>query len=133
MEDQSIRQLTDTERSPSTPDWSPDGSQFAMVYNPSHPGINYELYLMNSEGRDFKPLTDPAGYQTYAGPDWSQDGRRIVFSADQEGNYDIYLMDPDGANVQRLNSVEANDRSPAWSTDGDQIAFESYQDGNWEM
>lgn len=133
LEEQSVRQLTDTERSPSSPDWSPDGAQFAMIYNPSHPGINYELYLMSSDGTKIVPLTDSAGYQFFAGPDWAPDGKRIVFSADLEGNHDINLMDPDGANVEQITSDEAHDRSPAWSPDSSQIAFETYRDGNWEI
>lgn len=99
FDDQTVHQLTHIDRSPSAPDWSSDGTQFAMVYNPSHPGINFELYLMSADGNRFVPLTDSAGNQFYANPDWSPDGKRIVYSADLEGNHDIYLMDPDGANV----------------------------------
>jgi Tol biopolymer transport system component len=133
LDDQMVHQLTDTDRSPSAPDWSPNSAQFAMVYKPSHPGINFELYLMSADGSKFVPLTDSAGYQFYANPDWSPDGKRIVFSADLEGNHDIYLMDPDGANVMQLTYDEAHDRSPAWSPDGSQIAFKTYREGNWEI
>jgi Tol biopolymer transport system component len=128
-----VQQLTNTDRSPSAPDWSPDGKQLAIVYNPAHPGIDYELYLMSSAGGSFRQLTDSTGYQTHASPDWSPEGRRISFAADLEGNYDIYLMDPDGSNVEKLTSHVADDRSPAWSPNGHRIAFETYRDGDWEI
>jgi Tol biopolymer transport system component len=127
------RQLTDTDRSPSAPDWSPDGKEFAFIYNPAHPGINYELYRMDANGKNFVRLTDSAGYQSYDNPDWSPAGDRILFSADLEGTHDIYIMDPDGSNVQQLTATDVHDRSPVWSPDGTQIAFETYRDGNWEI
>ncbi len=128
-----ITQLTNTERAPSAPDWAPDGEKFAIIYNPSHPGINFEMYLMGANGKNFQRLTQSEGYQFYASPDWAPDGSRLAFAADLSGNYDIYLMDPDGAGVEKLTSAEANDNSPAWSPDGTKIAFETFRDGNWDI
>ena len=135
----SLRRLTNTERSPSAPDWSPDGERFVLVYNPTHPGINYELYLMSAGGKNFIALTDSVAYRSYAGPDWSPDGERIVFSVGGggtqfQGAYNIYLMDSDGSDVQQLTfSEDYDDRFPAWSPDGTKIAFETRRDGNWEI
>ena len=133
LQSNEIKQLTDTERSPSAPDWAPDGQSLAIIYNPAHPGINYELYTMNANGSGFKRLTESAGYQYYDNPDWSPDGSKLTYSADLEGNQDIYIADPDGANPVQVTFSAADDRSPAWSPDGSRIAFETYRDGNWEI
>jgi WD40 repeat protein len=86
--------FTRTKRSPSQPDWSPDGEQIAYIDNPAHPGIDYELFVTNPAGSTPRQLTDTAGYQTYAAPDWSPDGSRLCVASNQNGNFDIFLIDP---------------------------------------
>jgi Tol biopolymer transport system component len=48
---------------------------------------------------------------------------KIVFSSSRDGNFEIYLMDPDGTNESRLTNNTANDRTPSWSPNGTKIAF----------
>ena len=128
-----LEPFTRTKRSPSEPDWSPDGKRIAYIDNPAHPGIDYELFVINADGSSPRQLTDSPGYQMYASPDWSPDGSRLSVASDQNGNYDIYLIDPDGRNLQQLTFTQADERSPAWSPDGTRIAFESNRVGNWEI
>jgi TolB protein len=35
-------------------------------------------------------------------PAWSPDNSRIAYVSNQDGNYEIYLMNADGTNLQRL-------------------------------
>ena len=66
-------------------------------------------------------------------PSWSPDGSRIAFTSYRDGNWDIYVMDADGSNQQRLTDNPAVDRMPSWSADGSRIAFVSGRDGNWDI
>jgi Tol biopolymer transport system component/serine/threonine protein kinase len=54
---------------------------------------------------------------------------KIAFFSNRNGNYDIYVMNADGSNLQQLTTNEADDVLPAWSPDGERIAFESTRDG----
>jgi Tol biopolymer transport system component len=66
-------------------------------------------------------------------PAWSPDGGQIAFHSDRNGNFDIYIMNADGSDIQQVTSSNAMDGYPTWSPDGGQIAFQSQRDGNWEI
>jgi uncharacterized protein YjdB len=60
---------------------------------------------------------------------WSPDRTRIAFSSNRSGNYDLYVMDADGGNVQRIAAGAGTDGEPAWSPDGRRIVFVSARAG----
>jgi TolB protein len=55
---------------------------------------------------------------------------KIVFQSDREGNYELYVMNPDGTDIRNLTSHPASDTAPVPSPDGRRIAFQSNRDGN---
>ena len=54
---------------------------------------------------------------------------KIAFASNRDGNWEIYLMNPDGSQQKRLTQNSARDLSPVWSPDGEQILFVSNRDG----
>jgi len=58
---------------------------------------------------------------------------RIAFASDRDGNFEIYIMNPDGGGLTRITDHPADDLSPVWSADGNRLAFVSYRDGNAEI
>ena len=52
---------------------------------------SYDLYLIRPDGTGLTRLTDTPWNEI--DPSWSPDGGKIVFAADKDGNYDLYIMD----------------------------------------
>jgi len=125
-----IRRLTNTpgdSTSSWSADWSPDGEQIVFTSNRDGSDLGWdgeELYVMAAAGSNVRRLTRRLGSE--AVPAWSPDGTKIAFTrhpdGDQEGRGDIYVIQPDGTNLQRL-TRDARAARPAWSPDGKKIAF----------
>lgn len=49
----------------------------------------------------------------------------VAFDTDRDGNWEIYIMGPDGENPKNLSNNPADDWDPAISPYGDRIAFVS--------
>jgi dipeptidyl aminopeptidase/acylaminoacyl peptidase len=123
------RQLTSSPSFDGDPTWSADGTKIAFT---SERDGNKELYVMNADGSGQTRLTNDAGVvkdpdtdEVDENPDWSPDGKTILFDTNRDGQYEIYAMNPDGSNQHRVTNHAALDALPAWSPDGKQIAFTS--------
>ena len=58
---------------------------------------------------------------------------KIAFYSNRDGNSEIYVMDAEGMNIQRLTSNNSEDICPSSSPDGNRIVFVSDRDGNEEI
>ena len=67
-----------------------------------------------------------------ASPQFSPDGKRIVFFSNRSGSGEIWVCDSDGANPFQLTSI-GRSGTPRWSPDGQSIAFDSYSRGNYDI
>jgi len=86
---------------------------------------------MDANGENVHNLTrHPLGDDL---PAWSPDGKRISFSSNRDGNFDIFVMDANGGRTRNLTEHIAWDTFPSWSPSGVRIAFASKRDGNWEI
>ena len=58
---------------------------------------------------------------------------KIVFSSNRNGNFEIYMMNPDGSQQVRLTNHRANDLGPVFSPTGEDILFVSERSGERDL
>lgn len=114
-------------------EWSPDGRK--LVFD-SHPGDgNWQVWMMNADGSDQTQLTTAPAYHT-GGPGgnqtgaWSPDGTQIAFQSDRGGDFDIYLMRPDGSDQHVILGGPANQVANSWLPDGRLVITDGSAGGN---
>jgi Tol biopolymer transport system component/predicted Ser/Thr protein kinase len=107
--------------------WSPDGKEIAYVHGDS-------LYLVRSDGTDSRKIvgsTIPGGL--IRSPQWSPDGRRLLFSifSEQQGT-SLLEVSADGKNVHPLLpgwNTPPNESFGIWTPDGRYLLFWSTRHG----
>ena len=58
---------------------------------------------------------------------------KILFTSKRDGNYEIYMMNPDGSEQMNLTQHPAIDLQAAWSPTGEQILFVSDRGGTRDL
>ena len=104
--------------------FSPDGRQLAVTAQRRGKDV---LYLIDVESPKRMKRFD-LGMESITGPTWSPDGKRIVFSGNNGGITDLYMVNADGSELRRLTNDKFGDLQPQWSPDGKTIAFASDRD-----
>ncbi|MDO8617059.1 MAG: hypothetical protein Q7T33_15220 [Dehalococcoidia bacterium] len=111
--------------------WFPDGQHILFRGSQGSNGA-LQICSVNSDGSDLKLLYGQNSVlATY--PALSPDASRIAFTANQDGNDEIYVMNADGRDLQRVTEDDGYDEWPTWSPDGKWIAFYSDRDGDFEV
>ena len=59
-------------------------------------------------------------------PAINPDGKKLVFSSNRSGQWDLYVMDLETGETTRLTDTPEYDGSPSWSPDGQWLVYETY-------
>lgn len=126
------RQLTEGDFNHGGHSWAPNGESIVFAANrredAAYEPADSEVYELTLATGELRQLTTRHGPDQ--GPQVSPDGSRILYTGNDEeylgyNNSELYVMDRDGGNVQRL--MPEFDRSVGgarWSSDGEGIWFQ---------
>ena len=89
-----------------------------IIFHSNFDGDN-EIYKLSKTGID--KLTDNSWDDEY--PVWAPDKSKIAFTANPEGNYNIYTMSPQGTRITQVTTAKTEDKEPSWFPDGEHIAY----------
>lgn len=127
-----VRRITTPVRTPDgvpsrdrAPAWSPDGRTLAFASD--RRGGEGDVWRVDLDGGDLRPLTRTAPFIGDGNPTWSPDGRWIWFDSSRFGDFnrELMRMRPDGTAVQRMTRTpdDVDDGAPEFSPDGRRVAF----------
>jgi TolB protein len=101
---------------PSSVAWAPDSKE--VVYS-----MAGSLWRQKIDSKTAQQLTDGPGYDYQ--PDWSPDGKNVVYVSYQKDAMELWLLDLGSGKSQQLTSARAVNVEPRWSPDGKRIVFVS--------
>ena len=119
-----MKRLTDSPGYDAEASYSPDGKSIVFCSNRSG-AENLELYIMDSDGKNVRQLTNAPGCYN-GGPFFSPDGKRIIFRTDRKkkDTLQIHVIDVDGKNDRTLaENLAWVQWCPFWYTDSKHILF----------
>ncbi|WP_192805136.1 amidohydrolase family protein [Noviherbaspirillum aerium] len=106
---------------------SPDGSRIAFTAQGA-------LWVIPAAGGTATRIT---GWEVEpTAPVWSPDGKLIAFqNYTPQGNYHLYTIEPNGANLKEITTGGFDDREPAWTPDSGSLVFASDRssDGQYKI
>ena len=106
-----VRRLTFEGDYNAAPAWSPRGNWIAYVCRT--PKKEYKLCVITPDGQKHLQLTTGLGVDD--SPSWSPDGRHLVFSSTVDGKSQIYMINADGKDLERITFTGTHNSAPSWS------------------
>ncbi|MCC7262397.1 MAG: PD40 domain-containing protein [Candidatus Latescibacteria bacterium] len=80
-----------------------------------------EIYRMGYDGYDPRPVTNDRAIN-YS-PDWSPDGRQIVYSSMRNNGWQLFIADLVAGVKTPIRTPSSSNTAPTWSPDGRRVLF----------
>ncbi len=118
----------------SSPSFTPDGKQ--IVYSTSAPNDRCcRIVVADLDGRGLRPISSAGWIDTEPKVN-PKTGAEIAFVSGRSGPQQVYRMNMDGADVERLTPGEGEASNPSWHPGGQILAYawtRGYATGNFNI
>ncbi|MFN8418012.1 MAG: DPP IV N-terminal domain-containing protein [Anaerolineae bacterium] len=113
--------------------WFPSAGSNKIIFHSSQNGENLDIYLIDVDGSNLTRLTYDAAWD--ANPQFSPDGRSIIFESWRSGRNDMYVMNAacvseptscDGMALNVSNAPALDTSLPCYSPDGKKILYTAW-------
>ena len=109
------------------PSFSPDGNRIAVEASWAGPR---RIWIVDAQGHNPQQLTsDSSEAVDHLEPNWSPDGKHIVFQYLERTKFSIRVADVASHGITALTDGRFLDLNPVWSRSGNYIYFSSYRGG----
>ncbi len=109
------------------PAYSPDGTKLAFV---SGRFTRPHVFIRDLASSQDTRITFAGWYNS--SPAWRPDNKKIAFAGyDKEiDRYDVFIVNPDGRQLERLTLDQGDNEKPSWSPDGRFLIYQSNRVGS---
>jgi TolB protein len=109
---------------------SPDGRQIAISHHSSDHNGQSIIYRVPIEGGTPTQVTARGPSYLHG---WSPDGSTLLYTAQREGDYDVYAISVTGGEETRLTATPGLDDGAEFSPDGAWVYFNSARSGTMQL
>jgi TolB protein len=98
------------------PIWSPNGESivFSTIRSDCSGIVIMQMNDTNEQCLMIDEMVPPLVY--VSGASWSPDGKYIMFSSNLGGDWNIYVVRPDGSELTQITNLAGDERGAAWSS-----------------
>jgi len=117
------------------PCFSPDGKRIAFVSNKD---ACPRIYVMNIpetgvKSTEIKPMLISKKCRNNTAPTWSPDGKKIAYSARNDGDREIWVYDFEREIEEQITEGAGSKESPCWAPDSLHLVYHAYTKTGCEL
>jgi TolB protein len=109
---------------------SPDGKTMGISHHSKEDQNKSIVYTLAVRGGTPKRITSRGPSYLHG---WSPDGKFLIYTAERNGEFDIYRIPADGGEEIQLTNAKGLDDGPEYSPDGKYIYFNSVRSGTMQI